>query len=392
VSKRSVSLANLSLALFSVLLTLGVIELALRWLHPVPYATERNMYYIADPFTGYRLSPFGKGQFSGGIPANANLHGHRSEEVSLFKEPDVFRILVLGDSFTVGASVHQHESYPAQLQRMLERTTQQRIEVINTAVGGWGPFQYAQYFAHYGLEFSPDMVIVGLFVGNDISDAVESIARLPTAAMGRRISRKASRDPLISLRVALHEASHLARLVLHQARPLLDFSRERCDEFPAVFVQIQRHRAKVYRTDWKSRDVKLARVTRQISRIDAYAREVGIPLLVVLIPDESQTNPALGRLLFKEGDPVELEQPQRLLEERFAAKGIETLDLLPAFRARPDCLHLNDTHWTPDGHRLAAEEILRVIAPRVSAGLRGRRARVSRKPYPEQHPGVMINP
>ena len=251
---------------------------------------------------------------------------------------------------------------------MLTRHTRRRIEVINTAVGGWGPFQYAQYFIHYGLEFDPDMVIVGLFVGNDISDAVESISRLPTAAMGRRISLKASRDPLISLRVALHESSHLARLVLHQARPLLDFSRERCDEFPAVFVQIQRHRAKIYRTDWRSRDVKLARVTRQIARIDAYAREVGIPLLVVLIADETQINPALQQLLFKKGGSIDLEQPQRLLEEHLAAEGIETLDLLPAFRAHPPCLHQNDTHWTPDGHRLAAQEIFRVIAPRVSAG------------------------
>ncbi len=355
------------------MLTLGAVELALRWLAPVPYATERNMYYIADPFTGYRLSPFGKGQFSGGIPANANLHGHRSDDVSLFKEPGVFRILVLGDSFTVGASVEQRDSYPAQLQRLLQRRTRRRIEVMNTAVGGWGPLQYAQYFAHYGLEFDPDMVIVGLFVGNDITDSVESIAQLPTAALGRRISRKASRDPLISLKVALHESSHLARLVLHQARPLLDFRRERCDEFPSVFIQIQRHRTKIYRTDWQQRDVKLARVTRQIARIEAHARDFGIPLLVVLIADETQINPALQRLLFKDGEPIDIDQPQRLLTERFATKGIETLDLLPAFRAYPGCLHQNDTHWTRDGHRLAAQEILRAIAPRVSAGLRDRR-------------------
>ena len=83
-------LANISLALFSVVLTLGAIEMALRWLSPVAYATERNMYYMADPYTGYRLSPFGRGQFSGGIPANANFHGHRSDEVSLFKDPGCF--------------------------------------------------------------------------------------------------------------------------------------------------------------------------------------------------------------------------------------------------------------------------------------------------------------
>lgn len=71
---------------------------------------------------------------------------------------------------------------------------------------------FSVVFTLVAIEFDPDLVIVGLFVGNDISDAVESIARLPTAAIGRRISHEASRAPLVSLKVALHESPHLARV------------------------------------------------------------------------------------------------------------------------------------------------------------------------------------
>jgi hypothetical protein len=363
----TIPIANLALALFSIVLTLSAIEFALRLLHPIRYAIEKNMYYIADPFTGYRLAPFGKGQFADGIPADANLHGHRSDDVSLFKETGVFRILVLGDSFTVGTSIEQSHTYPSQLQRLLRRKTQHRVEVLNAGVGGWGPFQYAQYFAHYGLEFDPDLVIVGFFVGNDISRSVESIERLNTARMGRRLSVEASRAPLIGLKVALHESSHLARLVFHSERPLFHIDRESCDEFPTEYIQLQRYRSNIYRTDWRQHQ-KLTRVTRQIARIERLASDAGIPMVVVLIPGETQINPALPPLVFIHDVPIDLDQPQRLLEERFANHGIETIDLLPAFRANPHCLYQNDSHWTAGGHQLAAREIYRAIASRVGPG------------------------
>jgi hypothetical protein len=49
----------------------------------------------------------------------ANSHGHRDVEVTLEKPPGVFRILVLGDSLTVGANVRQEEAYPKVLEKHL---------------------------------------------------------------------------------------------------------------------------------------------------------------------------------------------------------------------------------------------------------------------------------
>jgi len=90
---------------FSAALTLLFIELCLAIFYPVPYSIERNMYFEADQNTGYRLRPNGVGHFQHGIAANANSHGHRDDEVNVSKRPDVFRIIMLGDSFTVGAGV-----------------------------------------------------------------------------------------------------------------------------------------------------------------------------------------------------------------------------------------------------------------------------------------------
>ena len=366
-------IANGALVLASVVVTMLAVEFALAVFHPIPFSIERNMYFVADPYTGFRLKPNSIGEFSDGIPAIANSNGHRSDEIEPLKPPSVLRILVLGDSFTVGASVEQSETYSSVLQRLLNGELQpidgteprMRIEVINAGVGGWHPFQYAQYYEHYGPKLEPDWVIAGLFVGNDVLKVVESVDRLQTAVMGRRVSRQAADDPLVRIRVALHEHSHLARLVFHQARPEFSYHRERCDEFPDFLVKIERGRRNVHRKDSPKLAARVTRTVRQVARIHVLADQAKVRLLVVLLPDENQINPALQKSIFREPELYDVDLPQALLVDQFAAAGIEVLDLLPSFRADPRCLYQNDTHWTPEGHERAAEGIHAAIAERI---------------------------
>lgn len=361
-------IANAALALTSVVVTLLAAEFALRAFHPVPFSIEKNMYFIADPYTGYRLKPGSVGVFSGGIPAIANRNGHRSDEIEPFKPVGVQRILVIGDSFTVGASVEQSETYSSVLQRLLNGDPVYgkgtRFEVINAGVGGWNPFQYAQYYQHYGPELEPDWVIVGLFVGNDVLKVVDSLDRTMTAVMGRRVSRKAAASPWIGLRVALHEHSHLARLVLHQSGPALSYHREVCDEIPNFLVRIEYGRRHVYRKDRPMLAVKVSRAVQQVARIKRLADQAGVRMLVVLLPDENQINPALQKRVFDDPDRYDLDLPQSLLVEQFGDAGIDVLDVLPSFRADSRCLYQNDTHWTAEGHALVAQQIYRTLLDR----------------------------
>ena len=94
------------------------------------------------------------------------------------------------------------------------------MEVINTGVGGWHPFQYAQYFEYYGQHFEPDVVIIGFFVGNDAYSRVKEVRELPTVLFGRRVRRwTAERSPRrVSLGIFFYERSHLVRLVLNRSR------------------------------------------------------------------------------------------------------------------------------------------------------------------------------
>ncbi len=91
-----------------------------------------------------------------------NSEGFRGSERSQVGDTaDVYRVLCIGDSVTYGFNVDQPDSYPAQLQRTLEkRFPGRRIEVINAGVPGWSWLQGLRFLETRGLGLEPDLVIM----------------------------------------------------------------------------------------------------------------------------------------------------------------------------------------------------------------------------------------
>lgn len=57
-----------------------------------------------------------------------------------------------------------------------------------------------------------------------------------------------------------------------------------------------------------------------------------------------------------------------MLSALFSERHIPVIDLLPAFLADPRCpLYMNNTHWNPAGHVLAAETIAPALQRWISA-------------------------
>ena len=112
----------------------------------------------------------------------------------------------------------------------------------------------------------------------------------------------------------------------------------------------------------------VATAVRQVAKIKALADLAGIQTVAVLLPDENQINPALQKLVFPKPERYDVDLPQSLLIEEFAAADIEVLDLLPSFRTDPRCLYQNDSHWTAEGQELVAQRIHAAIAGRLLAG------------------------
>ena len=364
--------------LLSAAFALLAVEAGLRIFHPVPFVTEVNMYFIADAHTGYRLQPNSVGRFVDNIEAKSNSWGHRDDDASQAKRDGVFRILVLGDSFTAGVNVRQEEAYPQVVERLLKARLGDTVEVVNAGVGGWQPFQYAQYYEYYGAKFNPDLILIGFFVGNDTYDQMRSIEEASTAVAGRRVGRTEALSPFIGAKVWIYERSHTARLVMStvagQALPSgLTFRRKNCTDFTAQFLVTQTQRLQNHLPKDPGVETLANNAVSQVARIRAQAGMRAIPVVVAMIPDENQINGELRGRIVKEGTPdaYDFDMPQSMLVGMFRKTGIdEVIDLLPAFRRSGTCMYMNDTHWTPEGHALAAQ----VLAERLESHVRLRGA------------------
>ncbi len=155
----------------SVAFGLVVLELVLRWLVPpmlpgvatahTPNARfaswalpPRTWLTLADPDTG-RLIPF-----------RTNARGWKDRDHSLAKPPGVFRIVVLGDSYTYGL-VAVDQQYTTRLEAMLRQNGWPQCEVVSIGVSGWGTDQALEALISEGVQYRPDLVIYQ-FCSNDL--------------------------------------------------------------------------------------------------------------------------------------------------------------------------------------------------------------------------------
>lgn len=127
-----------------------VAEVGLRIVEKVRLGDRAVVETVNDPELGVRLPSNTPGHDANGF-RNASVRAHVD-------------LVVLGDSQTWGVNVHAGDAWPQQLEKLSRRS------VYNMSVGGYGPIQYWQ-LTEKALSFSPKVIIVGLYFGNDFYDA-----------------------------------------------------------------------------------------------------------------------------------------------------------------------------------------------------------------------------
>lgn len=99
------------------------------------------------------------------------------------KDPNVFRILTIGDSYTFGWVVNTEENYPERLEDLLNNDIScanvKKFEVINLGVGGYDIQYSLERLKKRGIKYKPDLVL-WLLKNDDFSqlrEVEETIAR-----------------------------------------------------------------------------------------------------------------------------------------------------------------------------------------------------------------------
>lgn len=327
----------------ALVVAIGLAEVAIRLFYsPGDFLT---VTLVPDPVLSHRIPPNSAGH---------DENGYRNRFV-----PDRPSIIAVGDSQTYGTSAGDRESWPAQLQGTSNRT------VYNMGVGGYGPVDYAHVAAE-GLEkFSPDLVVVGFYFGNDLIDCYNDVysgdahaelrdPRRVTVASGAREAEATQEGLSLGVRNWLSRHSMLYGLVKNRLSNAVFFLRAQAQaeevgpdrlmvwEDPdraairTAFTAQLRLSALAVEDDRVAEGVRITGEVMGRLRRELDAR--GVAMLVVLIPTkESVYEPLVasggGRIPEKLRSLWEAERQRRdAIEEVLSTQGIAWVDALPAMQ------------------------------------------------------------
>jgi len=117
-----------------------------------------------DSLIGYQHRPNRSAHLMG-VDIATSSQGLRDREFSFNRRPGVLRIVMLGDSFTMGWGVPEEFTFSKRLERLFGDEGIQ-AEVINTGVGNWNTTQEVQYFLTSAYIYHPDIVVLNYFVND----------------------------------------------------------------------------------------------------------------------------------------------------------------------------------------------------------------------------------
>ena len=339
--------------LFAVLIGEGIIR--------VFYPQELgNWTYTRD---GLTLHLPNKRQISTrfGHAIETNSSGMRDREHEIQKDADVFRILVLGDSFMEANQVKSQDSFSSLLERRLREGSGRSVEVINAGVSGWGTDDELTYLTRVGVRYKPNLIIVAMTLHNDVSDNLQE--EYHTLWNGQLEERPATLVPwhsfaLLKVKEWLASHSHVYQIFLRAVRSN-GVSVQAKDLESFVGSMLRRSPNGRVAMGWEMTGKLFEKIVKVAQENNAQTVVVLLPLLVQVYPEELPRFLASNNL--REED-IEIERPQEIMKTLGKILGLPVIDLLPKFvetKTKCGCALFvkDDGHWNEKGHLIAAAEV-----------------------------------
>lgn len=166
-------------------MALACVEVGLR-IAGVAYPSWVNVsrFQSADPYMGIAARP---GSTFMWHLENDNFvrissQGLHDSEHSRHKPSNTFRIAVLGDSYAEALQVPLQQNFSSVMQQQLQTCpglAGKQVETINLGMHGFGTAQELQMLRHYAWDYSPDVVLLAFFTGNDVQNNSRELQQDP---------------------------------------------------------------------------------------------------------------------------------------------------------------------------------------------------------------------
>ena len=306
-----------------------------------------------------------------------NNIGIRGKDRLLVKPENHYRILMLGDSFTMGKGVEDNQTFSALLENSLnkQKSCESRtIEVLNGGTDSYSPIlSYLQLSTDLALS-NPDVIILNL----DASDLIQETAYRNAAVFDSEghivgVPGSSNRPILINQRIRkwIDKNMYFTRLLLFYFNNLADHK-----DLTVQNVVTRAHSELLKYTltqDKTNRDEQWKSIFDSLSKIKQFADERSISFALVIYPwghqlNDKEWNP--GKYNFIPKGAIYSDKYHETINRLSAESGIKLINLFPTFRAYKSGKPLYfkyDMHWTTEGHKVMAAGLLKYLTDNYSS-------------------------
>jgi hypothetical protein len=322
-------------------------------------------FHTSDQNLGWKLKPGVSGEWNGEGASflQVNSEGLRDREHAKTKNPNTLRVAVLGDSFSEAVKGRK------------------KVEVINFGVQGYGTAQELIMLRKKVWEYSPDIVVLAFFIGNDVinnSPKLEYDHYRPFFvydASGKLVPDMSFRNlrPIDRNPYAVSFVDKLPAWLVNNSRILQVVKKVELDgkkqQLSNDFTNLSAQNFKeptdpTWQNAWKVTEGLILTMRDEVVQKNA-------EFLVVTIGDPIQVHrdAATRQKFIQENKIQDLFYPNRRLDNLGRTQGFRVLSLAEQFQGYTDkyqvCAHGFENyvncggHWNELGHRLASITISR---------------------------------
>jgi len=276
------------------------------------------------------------------INIRTNSKGIRADrEIEYAKPIGKKRIIVLGDSFTMGYGVNIEDLYLTRLEKKLKDIGYD-VDIVNLGVSGFSTAEEVIMLENEGLKYEPNLVILAFFQ-NDLDENI--ISGLFKFSDNKLVRNNKEYLPKIKLRNFLYSIP-IYRYLAGRSQ-LLYLVRERMSRM--IKSSLLRN-SEVKPKEMDRNESKHILGAKLLDRIFEIVNSRGIPLVLLNIPTVENADRKMKTII-----PVEKMQE---FSELHYLDSYEILKDIPTSKTYWSRSH---HHWTPYSHNLVGEKLADLI-------------------------------